>query len=483
MADPIPAAGIVLRGGTVIDGSGAPALAADVAIRGDRISAVGAPGSLGGRSIDVSGLIVSPGFIDVHTHDDLSCIAEPDMTPKVSQGVTTVIVGNCGISAPFASFDGSVEEPFNLLGSADEFRFPRFGDYVAAVDRLKPAVNIAALVGHSTLRLNCVGDLARRATEDEIRHMVALLDDALAEGALGLSSGLFYSPAIAADAAEIRPLAHAVARANGVYTSHVRDEYDNIVGALEEFFASSEDPSLPLVISHHKCAGVHNWGRSTETLSLINRERAHRPIVMDCYPYGAGSTVLRRDLADGEIDVLVTWSTPYPEMTGRLLKSIAREWGCTEGDAAERLSPGGATYFQMREDDVQAIMRHEACMFGSDGLPRDPLPHPRLWGTFPRVLGHYARDQKLMPIEEAVRRMTGLSASTFHLEGRGLIAPGMIADVTVFDPDRIADVATYQNPRQVSAGIEYVFVNGEIAWTANGPGVRAGRFARRARRA
>ena len=480
MATPLPSAELVLRGGTVIDGTGTPGAAADVAISGDRIVGLGAPGTLSGRkTVDVGGLVVSPGFIDVHTHDDLSCIAAPEMTPKVSQGVTTVIVGNCGISAPFASFEEAVEEPFNLLGAADEFRFPRFRDYVAVIDRLKPAVNIAALVGHSTLRLSCMQDLGRRATSAEIAAMTSLLEEALSEGALGLSSGLFYSPAVAADAAEIRPLAHAVARANGVYTSHVRDEYDNIVGALEEFFDSSEDRTLPLVVSHHKCAGVHNWGRSAETLGLINRERAHRPVFMDCYPYVAGSTVLRRDLADGEIDVLVTWSTPYPQMTGRLLKSIAEEWGCTEGDAAERLSPGGATYFQMREDDVQAIMRHEACMIGSDGLPRDPLPHPRLWGTFPRVLGHYSRDRKLMPLEEAVRRMTGLSASTFHLAGRGLIAPGMIADITIFDPQRIADVATYQNPRQASAGIEYVFVNGEIAWTASGSGARAGRFARR----
>ncbi|RSY79370.1 D-aminoacylase [Sphingomonas koreensis] len=475
-------ADLILRGGTVIDGTGAPGFRAEVAIRGDRIVAVGALADAAARTeLQVDGLIVAPGFIDVHTHDDLSCLAEPDTIAKISQGVTTVIVGNCGISAPFLSFDGPIDEPFNLLGHAAEFRYPRFRDYAAAVDAARPGTNIAALVGHSTLRLRCVADLGRRATAGEVAAMTALLEEALDEGALGLSSGLFYSTATAADRDEIRPLAHRVAAADGVYTAHIRDEYDDIIGALEEFFGSADDRTLPLVVSHHKCAGVRNWGRSRETLGMIDRVRTDRPVFMDCYPYVAGSTVLRRDLADGEIDVIVTWSTPHPEMAGRKLKTIAQEWGCTEGDAAERLSPGGATYFQMHEDDVRAIMRHEACMFGSDGLPRDPLPHPRLWGTFPRVLGHYARDAGLMPLEEAVRRMTGLSASTFGLADRGTIAPGMAADITVFDAARVADVATYPDPQRPSAGIAHVIVNGVVGWHSAAPAARNGRFVRRSR--
>lgn len=471
---------LVLRGGTVIDGTGSPRFAADVALAGDRILAVGTDlDASDAPVIDAGGCIVAPGFIDVHTHDDLVCLAKPDMRAKISQGVTTVIVGNCGISAPFLSFDGQVAEPFNLLGAAGQFGYGDFASYAQAIDRARPAVNIAALVGHSTLRMRCVDDLGRRADDGEIASMCALLDAAMDAGALGLSSGLFYDPAVAADELEIRPLARIVAAKGGVYSSHIRDEYDGILDAMREFLASAEDPTLPLVISHHKCAGMQNWGRSHETLALIDAARRERALLMDCYPYAAGSTVLRRDLADGEIDILVTWSTPHPEMAGRPLRDIAAEWGVSEADAAERLSPGGATYFQMHEDDVRAILSHEACMVGSDGLPNDPRPHPRLWGTFPRVLGHYSRDLALMPLEEAIRRMTGLSAETFRIADRGRVAAGVAADLTIFDADAIADTATYADPQQPAVGIRHVIVNGEIGWSNGNPVASAGRFVRR----
>ena len=473
---------LVLRGGTVIDGTGTPRFMADVALGGDRILAIGTDLATGDAPVvDAGGCIVAPGFIDVHTHDDLVCLARPEMRAKISQGVTTVIVGNCGLSAPFLAFDDQVAEPFNLLGAAEQFAYGDFAAYADAIDRARPAVNIAALVGHSTLRLRCVADLGRRANAGEAAAMAGLLDAAMEAGALGLSSGLFYDPAVAADDAEIRPLARVVAAKGGVYSSHIRDEYDGILGAMREFLASAEDPALPLVISHHKCAGVQNWGRSGETLALIDAARRERTLLMDCYPYVAGSTVLRRDLADGEIDIVVTWSTPYPEMAGRSLRDIAAEWQVSEADAAERLSPGGATYFQMHEDDVRAILSHEACMFGSDGLPNDPRPHPRLWGTFPRVLGHYSRDLALMPLEEAIRRMTGLSAETFRIADRGRIAPGMVADLTIFDADTIADTATYADPQQPAAGIRHVIVNGAIGWSDGQAGLSAGRFVRRSR--
>jgi N-acyl-D-amino-acid deacylase len=303
------------------------------------------------------------------------------------------------------------------------------------------------------------------------------------DGALGMSSGLFYLPAIAADTAELAPLARIVAAAGGIYTAHIRNEFEGVVDALEEFFSVSDDARLPLVVSHHKCAGVGNWGRSGETLALIDETRRKRPVYMDCYPYAAGSTVLREDLADGEIEVLVNWSEPFPEMAGRKLSAISAEWGCTEAEAAGRLAPGGASYFQMHEHDVRAILKHEACMIGSDGLPNDPLPHPRLWGTFPRMLGHYVRDVELMPLATAVHRMTGLSAATFNLGDRGVVRVGAIADLTVFDPATVADLATYEQPQQVSCGIEHVFVGGVLSWTQGGPtGKRAGRFASRAGR-
>lgn len=469
---------LVLRGGTVIDGTGAPGFTADVAVGGGRILAVGdLRGVRAAQEIDAAGRAVAPGFIDVHTHDDLACLTNPDMVAKVSQGVTSVVVGNCGISAAPLCFADGVEEPFNLLGALGDFRYPDFSAYRAAVERVVPRVNVGALVGHSALRLMCMDDLGRPADARECGAMGDLLRGALRNGALGLSSGVFYAPGAAADIAELTCLAHLVAAEGGVYTAHIRNEYDGVADALREAFAVTAADRLPLVISHHKCAGVRNWGRSAETLGLIDAARASQPVFMDCYPYNAGSTVIRADLADGEIEVLVNWSEPHPEMAGRTMKDIAIEWGCTQAEAATRLMPGGASYFQIHEEDMRRILSHEACMVGSDGLPNDPLPHPRLWGTFPRVLGRYSRDLGLFSLEQAVHRMTGLSAATFQLGDRGRIAPGMAADITVFDPAVILDRATYSDPKAIAAGIDLVYVNGTLAW-ADGAlaGERAGRF-------
>jgi N-acyl-D-amino-acid deacylase len=459
-------ADIVLMGGLVVDGSGRPAFPADVALRDDTIIAMGDLRKISAiQIIDVTGLVVAPGFIDAHTHDDLICITQPEMTPKVSQGVTTLVVGNCGISAPPLRFEASVSEPFNLLGRKDDFAYDTFASYRRAIESVAPRVNVAALVGHSTLRVQCVQDLGRPATPDERERMNALLQEALDEGAIGMSSGVFYAPAQAADIDELQALAKTVAGAGGVYTSHIRDERDGIIEALQEAFAVARPTRTPLILSHHKCAGVRNWGRAGETLSLIDTARQTQPVHLDCYPYTAGSTVIRPDLADGKVEILINWSTPRPEMAGRTLKSIAQEWGTTESEAAERLMPGGASYFQMHEQDMREILRHPCCMVGSDGLPHDSLPHPRLWGTFPRVLGRYARDLNVMSLEAAVHKMTGLPAATFGLAKRGVIAVGMKADMTIFDPGTIIDRATFEDPTQLAEGIVHVFVNGSLAWT------------------
>ena len=237
---------------------------------------------------------------------------------------------------------------------------------------------------------------------------------------------------------------------------------------------------MPLIISHHKCAGPANWGRTRETLPLIESLAARQEIAMDVYPYVAGSTVLREDLVDEIIDVMVTWSAPHPEMTGRMLASVAAEWGVTQREACLRLKPGGACYFQMREDDVQRVIAHPFSMIGSDGLPHDKHPHPRLWGAFPRVLARYWREQELFSMEQAVHKMTGLSARNFRLHERGRIQPGWFADVTVFDPARIRDVATYEQPQAQSEGVEMVFVNGTLSLDAGrATAQRAGRMLRR----
>jgi N-acyl-D-amino-acid deacylase len=470
---------LLLQGGHVIDGTGTSRFRADVRVENGRISEIGADLEVrGATSIDAAGRIVAPGFIDVHTHDDQSVLSSPAMLPKVSQGVTTVVVGNCGISlAPLVHPD--VPAPLTLLGGSGKHVYPTMRAYAQAVDAARPAVNVAALVGHSTLRVATMDDPYRAATPAEQAKMADLMREAMAAGATGFSSGLFYDTNAASDTAEVTLLARIAAEAGGVYTAHIRDEAKDVIASLDEAFTAARDAGLPLVISHHKCAGPANWGRSFETLAHIDAARRGQPIGLDAYPYVAGSTVLRPDLVDDVIEVMVTWSDPYPAMSGRLLADIAREWNCSQKEACERLQPGGASYFQMREDDVRRVLQYEATMIGSDGLPHDSHPHPRLWGTFPRVLGHYSRELALFPLEEAVHRMTGLSARRFNLLDRGEVAVGNHADLVVFDPDLVIDRATYEQPTLRAGGIENVMVSGTMTYDARGAtGARAGKFLR-----
>ena len=455
---------LLLRGGTVIDGTGAARFGADVRVEGGRIVAVGANlAERGVAVLDVTGKIVAPGFIDVHTHDDQIVLSAPQMLPKISQGVTTVVVGNCGISlAPLVH--SSVPPPLNLLGGTDKYVYPTMAAYAAAVNAARPAVNVAALVGHSTLRVATMDDPYRPATPAEQARMCELLREGLAAGAAGLSSGVFYATGAAADIDELALLAGITGEAGGVYTTHIRQEMDKVLDSLDEAFATARRGNVPVVISHHKCAGPRNWGRTVQTLAHIDAARRKQAIGLDCYPYIAGSTVLRREMVDGIIDILITWSTPHPEMTARRLADIAQEWNCTQQEACERLQPGGACYFQMREDDVQRVLQYPATMIGSDGLPHDQHPHPRLWGTFPRVLGHYSRDLGLFSLETAVHKMTGLSARQFRLESRGEIRTGAFADIVVFDAATVGDRATFEQPKAQAAGVDWVLVNGAIAW-------------------
>jgi N-acyl-D-amino-acid deacylase len=414
----------------------------------------------------------------VHTHDDAQVLLNPAMLAKVSQGVTTVITGNCGLSlVPLVT--RQPPSPLDLLHTT-QFRFPSVADYAQAVQDQPPAVNVAALIGHTSLRFAVMQQMDHAATADETEAMATLLEQAMAQGALGLSSGVFYAPALAADLAELSALTRVAARHGGVYVTHIRSEMDTIIQAIQEAADAARAGPLPLVLSHHKCAGPRNWGRTLETLATIERLNAQQQVHMDVYPYTAGSTLLREDLVDGVIEILVTRSDPHPEMAGRYLADIAREWGVEQLQACRRLMPGGACYFQMREDDVQRVMSHPRSMIGSDGLPHDDRPHPRLWGTFPRVLGHYSRDQGLLSLPQAVHKMTGLSARNFGLRDRGELRVGAYADVVVFHAATIQDRATYADPHQMSQGIERVFVNGQCAFSRGGQGqTRAGRFLRR----
>lgn len=472
---------IIFRGGQLIDGTGKARVHADLAVSGERIAAIGDLGDCQAKQvIDISGKILCPGFIDVHTHDDRACIDQPQMLPKVSQGITTVIVGNCGLSlAPLAA-TAPLPEPLNLLGDENDFEFADFSSYIDAVNNAHPAVNVSALVGHNTLRVATMADLNQKANEQEQAAMCELLAKAMDAGAIGLSSGVFYRPGQAADAEELLSVVKVAAEKGGVYTTHLRDEYDNIIESMEEAFDTSATAKAPLIISHHKCAGVQNWGRTKDTLAFIDKVRSRQSVHLDCYPYDAGSSVLDPELVDNKIDILVTWSQAHPEMGGRYLHDIANQWQCTQQEAAERLVPGGGCYFQMHEDDVRRVLSHPASMVGSDGLPNDPHPHPRLWGTFPRVLGRYVRDLQLMSLEQAIHKMTGLSAQQYGLLCRGLLRVNMMADLVVFDADLVSDAATYENPRQQAAGIDYVCVNGQLSWQqGQQTQARAGRYIKR----
>jgi N-acyl-D-aspartate/D-glutamate deacylase len=478
------AADTLIVGAMLYDGTGAPPLERDVALRGGRIAAIGNLSNwLAEEVIEANGRALAPGFIDVHTHDDTHVIRSPQMLPKISQGVTTVVVGNCGISASPVTLKGDPPDPMNLLGERDTFCYPTFSAYVDAVNGAKPAVNVGALIGHTALRNNHMDNLKRAATSAEVAAMRAQLEDALAHGALGLSTGLAYGSAYEASTEEVATLAEPLAASGALYTTHMRTEFDAILDAMNEAYNVGRHASVPVIISHLKCAGPSNWGRSAEVLASLEGARKYQPVGCDCYPYSRSSSTLDLKQVTGDIDITITWSTPHPEEAGKLIKDIAAGWGVSQQEAAKRLQPAGAVYHNMSEDDVRRILSHPATMVGSDGLPNDPLPHPRLWGAFPRVLGHYARDTGLISLEEAVRKMTGLSARRYGLTQRGEVHVGWHADLVLFDPATVRDTATFDKPQQVAAGIDAVWVNGVLSYRDGQPtGERAGHFLARGTR-
>ncbi len=473
---------IAFRNATIVDGTGKPGFSGDVAVTDDRIAAVGDLGGMtSAREVDCAGLALAPGFIDVHTHDDNALLMRDAMIPKVTQGVTTVVTGNCGISVAPIALKGPPVPPLDLLGGAEEFRFGSFESYMAELDAGGAPVNAAPLVGHTTLRAAVMGNLDRPASDGEIAAMQALVRECMEAGAVGLSTGLFYPPAREAPAEEVAALLEGLAGTGAVYTTHMRDEGDHVCDSLHESFDTAARAGVPVIVSHHKCTGRKNFGRSRETLSLFDQARKQQQVALDVYPYAASSTVLLDDYMEKAERIMIAWSQPHPEISGRYLDEIAAEWGCPQKDAFQRLKPGGAIYFIMDEEDVRRILSYPHSMVGSDGLPHDRHPHPRLWGAFARVLGHYARDVGLFPLETAIHKMTGLSAAKFGLKDRGVIREGAFGDLTLFDPARIADRGTFEDPARPAAGIEMVLVNGAVALEGGRvTGSRPGRALRRA---
>ncbi len=471
---------LIIRDATVFDGMGTPRFGADVAVTGDRIVAVGELGAYqADREVDADGKALAPGFIDAHTHDDRAVLCGPAcMLCKMSQGVTTVVVGNCGISLSPVRMKSRPVPPLDLLGDETWFSFDSFGEYAERLARDPSPVNTYALIGHMSLRVEAMnGDTQRAATDREAAHMQARLKDALAQGASGFSTGLYYPPNMMAPTDEVIAVAEALRGAGGIYVTHMRDEANDVLLSIQETLRIGRDVNVPVVISHHKCSMPENFGRSAETLPMIDKAAGQQKVDFDIYPYAAGSTVLMPHRLRKDVPVQITWSVPHPEFAGRMLADIAMEWQLDPKVAAERLVPAGAIYFQMDEPDVQRIMAHRLAMIGSDGLPHDSYPHPRLWGTFPRVLGHYSRDLGLFSLEEAVRKMTGHTASVFGLVDRGIIREGAYADLVLFDPATVRDASTYDAPTRVAEGILETWVNGQSAYVF-GDGATAARAGR-----
>jgi N-acyl-D-amino-acid deacylase len=452
---------LIIRNALIFDGTGQEPYLGSVAVKDGRIAGSGSITGAAHEELDATGLALAPGFVDVHTHDDRLALIRPDMAPKVSQGVTTIVTGNCGISLAPMTRQNAPFPPMTLLGQTPGNFYPAFKDYIDALKASPFATNVVPFVGHSAMRISVMDDIAMDSTPAQRAHMQAMTREAMEAGAFGISTGLYYPPAQGASAAEVEAVLDVAVEFGGMQTTHMRDEGDRIFEAMDEALGSARTSGVPLVISHLKCGAPSIWGRAAKVLKHIDKAALTQDVAFDVYPYDASSTMLDPDRLEGARRVLVSWSSTFPEVAGQDLEAIAACWCCSPQDAARRLVPGGGIYFRMEERDIKRILSHPLAMIGSDGLPHDVHPHPRLWGTFPRVLGLYVRDKRAMSLPEAIRRMTALPADVFGLTDRGLIAEGMHGDIVLFNA---ADV----------------FVNGECVWKNNAPTTaRPGRILQR----
>ncbi len=509
---------LLLRGGTVVDGSGAPARAADVAVEGDRIAAVG-PRLAGeaARVVDVGGHVVAPGFIDAHSHSDLFYLGCPAAESKVRQGCTTEVVGMCSFSlapAPAARREQVRAWVGGLAGGAD-LRWETFGQYLDALRAARPSINVAQFVGHGALRLAAIGPENRPAGPDDLRAMERHLAEAMEAGAFGFSTGLVYPPSAYGTTEELIALARSMAARRGLYFSHIRGESSMLLDSFAEAIRIGEEGGVGAQIAHVKAAGRENWDKIDQALAMLDAARARGVDVSgDVYPYHAGSTkmdnllpawahdggipvllerladrgsrrkMVEECLVDGErwrtrsmgavgFDQILVGTCSKPELEGQNVAAIARQAGTTPAEVMMNLvlddkASVTMVVFSQSEANVDRVLQHPAIMIGSDSIglstgpgPHRGKPHPRMYGTFPRVLA-FARDKKLFSLETAVHKMTGMAARRLALRDRGLLQPGYAADVAVFDPTTVKDEATFADPHRHPRGIPYVIVNGAV---------------------
>jgi N-acyl-D-aspartate/D-glutamate deacylase len=467
---------IAIINGTVVDGTRAPAVRADVGITDDRIVAVGELSERAGRTIDAAGRIVAPGFIDAHAHSDFALLRDPLNPEKVMQGVTTNIIGNCALSpAPVNDvvrlfFEGLLQ---HVLGTV-KIRWNDFSELLQLYESDGVATNLKSLAGQGTIRMAVMGMENRPADAREMHSMQKILSAAMEAGAIGVSTGLMYPPGSFADSEELIELTRVVAEYDGMYATHMRNEDDQLLESLEEAIRIGKEAGVPVQISHHKAVGQPNWGKVSKSLALLDAARdSGLDIDCDVYPYTAFSTILGPLLPEverfPETPVLISGTRFDKSLVGRYAHEVAAERGQTLLECAKEINDseeGAVTVvgFGMCQEDVDTVMRHPHAMIGSDGIESDTAePHPRAYGTFARVLGEYVRERGVVSIEEGVHKMTGQSAAKFRLSDRGEIDVGKFADVVVFDPETIEDVATYQEPRQHPAGIDWVLINGRVA--------------------
>ena len=472
----------VIRNATIIDGTGAQRFTGDVTIEDGHISEVGSSSSAAAVEIDATGLVLAPGFVDVHTHDDGALLQHPDMAFKISQGCTSVVVGNCGFSA-IPAVPG--ENTLDLSGV--QANWSDLDGYRQNVENSGPALNAMMLVGHNTIRSLEMGNERRAPNDQELERMQQHVELAMEQGACGFSTGLVYRPGRWSDTDEILELAKIVAPFDGIYATHMRNENDHLLEAVDEALEIGTKAGVAVQISHHKAAGERNWGKVEESLAKVDAAVAEgAEVTLDVYPYTAGSGPMVQyfDIDNPNLELaqaIQLASCPaFRHYEGRMLVDIAAELGITAPEAVRHVltAPDGkktiCIQHVMDEGDVVSNLRHDRVMIGSDGLPDlTGRPHPRLFGTFPRVLGRYVREQGVVDLENAVRRMTSLSCDVHGLSGRGRITEGNWADLVLFDPDVVIDVASYEDPKRESVGIRNVWVNGHMAFD-NGVHTRVG---------